>query len=645
MHTRFRILLSVALSFGGPMKPAELRVLLRGASRVRRPEGTGFVAPVVLVLLFLPLSGSAARGQEWRNGDPAAPAQAIAFASFAPLNTDLFQADADGGNPMPLLPHPALDYNSSFSLDGHWIVFTSERSGSADIYRVRPDGTSLERLTDHPAFDDQAMLSPDGRSLAFVSSRSGQADIWTLDLATRELRNVTGHPGGDFRPAWSPDGQRIAFSTDRDSRRPKSGFVTLHSTEIYLERPDGSGLRRLTHRDAFSGSPSWAPHGRQIVVYEAELDQVQRITAPRRLRGTTQIATVDVATGERRVLTTGDGEKWSPRWLPDGRIAYVSGGLEGGVEFVNGAAGARGEIRGPHWSPDGRRMIFHREVESGWPPHRPWPGRDVRYRLVRSGVFASYSPAGIHLVLNDGTAGIVHNKILRMRADGSDRSVLFGDSVKSALAPSWSPQGDKIAFALGRFFPNTLGPAAAAIAVIRSDGTGLTLLTDSIGNAGFPSWSPDERRLVYRSAAHGRSGLAIVDVTTHSVRPLTDGSGNDNSPAWSPLGDRIAFTAKREGDEDYDIFTINPDGKGLQRLTNTPGNDSHPAWSRDGQWIAFASARGGFKDEAPLHPFNPQPYGDLHVMRADGSDVHMLTDNQFEDGTPAWIPVGLDRPR
>jgi TolB protein len=589
---------------------------------------------LLTAVYLLLLAGSPARGQH-----------AIAFASFAPLNTDLFVAKADGSDPEPLLPHSALDYNASFSPGGEWIVFTSERNGSADVYRVRPDGTGLERLTDHPGFDDQGVLSPDGRALAFVSSRSGQADVWILDIQTRELRNLTSHPGGDFRPAWSPDGRWIAFSSDRDSRRPRSGFVTLHSTEIYLVRRDGSGLRRLTHRDAFVGSPSWTPDGTRLVVYEADLDQVQRITSARRLRGRTQIATLDVVTGERGVLTAGDGEKWSPRWLPDGRIAYVSGGPEGGVEFVKGAAGARGEVRSPGWSPDGRRMVFHREVESGWPPHRPWRGRDARYRLVRSGVFASYSPTGDQLVVNDGTAGIVHNQILKMHADGSDRSVLFRDSVRSALAPAWSPRGDRIAFALGRFFPNVRGPAAAAIAVVRPDGGGLTLLTDSVGNAGFPSWSPDGRQLVYRKAVNGRSALMIVDVGTRAVRPLTDGSASDNSPAWSPRGDRIAFTAKREGDEDYDIFTIRPDGTDLRRLASAPGNDSHPAWSPDGEWIVFTSARGGFKDEAPLHPFNPQPYGDLHAMRADGTDVHMLTDSQFEDGTPTWIPTGTARPR
>lgn len=590
------------------------------------------------VLLLLPSCAHLPGPEDGRTG-PAAPVQAIAFTSFAPLNTDVFIADADGSDPRPLLAHAALDYNASFSADGRWIVFTSERNGSADVYRVRSDGTGLERLTDHPAFDDQAVPSPDGRALAFVSTRSGQADLWILDLRTRDLRNLTGHPGGDFRPAWSPDGEWIAFSSDRDSQRPRSGFVTLHSTEIYLVRRDGSGLRRLTQRGAFAGSPSWTADGKQVVVYEADLEQVQRITSARRLRGTTQIAAIDVASGERRVLTEGEGEKRSPRPLAGGRIAYASGGPEGGVEFVDGAAGARGDVRSPSWSPDGRRMVFHRETERGWPPHRPWPSRDARYRLVRSGVFASYSPAGDQLVLNDGTAGIVHNTILRMRADGTDRSVLFGDSVHSALAPSWSPRGDRIAFALGRFFPNSLGPAAAAIAVIRTDGTGLTLLTDSVGNAGFPSWSPDGGQLVYRTAANRRSALMIVDVATRAVRPLTDGSANDNSPAWSPRGDLVAFTAKRDGDEDYDIFTIRPDGTGLRRLAGTPGNDSHPAWSPDGRWIVFTSARGGFKDEAPLHPFNPQPYGDLHVMRADGSDLHLLTDTQFEEGTPTWIPT------
>ena len=95
------------------------------------------------------------------------------------------------------VPSSGFDYNASFSPDGKWIVFTSERNGSgqADLYRVRVDGSGLERLTDDPALDDQAAFSPDGNQIAFVSTRGAHtANIWILDLKTRKLRNLTGGP-------------------------------------------------------------------------------------------------------------------------------------------------------------------------------------------------------------------------------------------------------------------------------------------------------------------------------------------------------------------------------------------------------------------------------------------------------------------
>src|SRR5690349_1290755 len=70
---------------------------------------------------------------------------------IGPSGAELFIANADGSAERSLLAAPGFDYNASFSPDGKWIVFTSERGGSADIYRGRADGTGLERLTDDPA--------------------------------------------------------------------------------------------------------------------------------------------------------------------------------------------------------------------------------------------------------------------------------------------------------------------------------------------------------------------------------------------------------------------------------------------------------------------------------------------------------------
>lgn len=209
---------------------------------------------------------------------PGAPTYEIAFSSLGPIDAEMFIADADGNNAKPLLPHAGFDGNGSFSGDGQWIVFTSERDGSYDIYRARPDGSGLERLVDDPADDDQAALSPDGKSLAFVSTRNGQADIWILELATKKLRNLTSHPAGDFRPAWSPDGQWLAFTSDRDSRKPMATLVLQQSTEIYLVRADGTRLRRVTQAQKFAGSPTWSADGKHLLFYEAELGELGKIT-------------------------------------------------------------------------------------------------------------------------------------------------------------------------------------------------------------------------------------------------------------------------------------------------------------------------------------------------------------------------------
>jgi TolB protein len=173
--------------------------------------------------------------------------------------------------------------------------------------------------------------------------------------------------------------------------------------------------------------------------------------------------------------------------------------------------------------------------------------------------------------------------------------------------------------------------------MIRADGSEKRELTMGPLNSGFPSWAPDGKHIVYRVWAKGERSLQILNLDDGKSTQLT--SGNDNFPMWSPKGDRICFTRDQGGTHSFDLFSIRPDGTGLERLTDAPGNDGHCAWSPDANYIVFSSSRFGFRDETPLYDGSPQPYAELFVMNTDGSNQRPITDDKWEEGTPAWAPA------
>jgi TolB protein len=566
-----------------------------------------------------------------------------------PGQIGLFIAAADGSGERPLLSSPDVDYNPAWSADGAWLAFTSERNGSADLYRVRPNGADLERLTDSPAFDDQAAFSPDGRQIVFVSSRAGgTADLWILDVQTRRATALTSGAGGDFRPAWSPDGQWIAFSSDRGNGLPfaHGRWEHLHLVDIYLVHPDGSGLKRLTGPGNFCGSPKWSADSRRVISYCMAAEDTMAYRRPAIDDGNTAIVSIDIGTGATTDVPAGAGVKIAPAFLAGHEVAFIrKDAKSAGIRYGSGKDGPRGDLRSAAWSPDGTRVAFHKRLPAGTGVgHRMW-SRLPGYDLTLGGMQPSFHPSGDRYTMTTYVPPPGGNNLLVVES-GSDKStVVFHQDGRSVLGPQWSPRGDVIVFGIGKFgaffngFHDLFLKAAdrvdggAQIAMIAADGSGFRELTSGPNNNGFPSMAPDGRRFVYRTFGPGGEGLRVMNIETRAITTLT--SGYDNFPLWSPRGDLIMFSRLEQGD--YEIFTIKPDGTGVRRLTSSPGNDAHQGWSPDGGQIVFASARMGFKDEV-IYTDAPQPYGELFVMHADGSNVQQLTDNQWEDGTPAWQP-------
>lgn len=73
-------------------------------------------------------------------------------------------------------------------------------------------------------------------------------------------------------------------------------------------------------------------------------------------------------------------------------------------------------------------------------------------------------------------------------------------------------------------------------------------------------------------------------------------------------------------------------------MTTTPGNDGHSFWSPDGTLILWSSGRNGFKDESALYDNSFQPFAQIYVMNADGSNQRALTRSRWEDSMPGLVP-------
>ena len=230
--------------------------------------------------------------------------------------------------------------------------------------------------------------------------------------------------------------------------------------------------------------------------------------------------------------------------------------------------------------------------------------------------FPSWSPDGERIAFaSDRESG--NWDLYTMSADGSQQRRLTDTRYHDESVPAWSPDGEKVAFA-------TDIDTAPTVWVVDADGSDRKRLAGGL----FPSWSPDGKRIVYTAYAGERPYLAVMNSDGSESRSLgasllerLSGRVSDEEPAWSPDGEKIAFAHEAEGD----LYVMNSNGSGRTRLTDLPSYDHWPpTWSPDSTRIAFTSEDA--KSSA------------IYVMNSDGSGLTKLTDEPTYDAFPAWRP-------
>ncbi|HET9480666.1 MAG TPA: protein kinase [Candidatus Polarisedimenticolia bacterium] len=244
----------------------------------------------------------------------------------------------------------SLDRQPTFSPDGQWILFSSNRSGNLDLWKLSRETGTIRRITEEPAEDWDPAFTPDGKSILWSSNRSGHFEIWSCDADGAGARQLSQDGYDAENPTATPDGWVVYNSGN-----------PAHSG-IWKMRSDGTQATLLV--PGSWSTPDVSPNGTHVAfrsatlprtLYVARVSDGEQVIAPIALPGS--------------VLNA------RPRWTPDGRALVFIGHDEAGRRGVylqrfepgqdtsptrRAVAGFEPEI----WpdtlgvSPDGARLIF-----------------------------------------------------------------------------------------------------------------------------------------------------------------------------------------------------------------------------------------------------------------------------------------------
>ena len=244
----------------------------------------------------------------------------------------------------------------------------------------------------------------------------------------------------------------------------------------------------------------------------------------------------------------------------------------------------------------------------------------VSFSIACEPLYPALLPAGSQIAFVRG--GSIH----LVNSDGS--GVVQLTSGPSDCAPSWSPDGRRLAFVRGC-------DKSAEIFTMNADGTNLVRRASGY----TPSWSPDGSRLAFATMSGGSLGIYVIAADENGSAPIqvVNRPGWDGDPSWSPDGSRIAYVSDWVAyDFTYDVFAAPINGSPDAQLTNGfnfwPNLVQYfqPAWSPDGSRLAVVSC--------------PQAYytcdlSSIVVMNADGSNLTRSVSTRGYS-RPSWSPDG-----
>jgi TolB protein len=165
-------------------------------------------------------------------------------------NPDIYVLDITSRQVKRLTTHRAIDTEGTWSPDGRYIYFTSDRSGGPQIYRISANGGTPERVTFEGSYNARPRLSPDGTRLAMVHNDRGNFRIAVMNIERKDLLVVSAGRQ-DESPSFAPNSDSLIYAT----RQSGDGVLETVSADGLIRQKMASGQGDVRE-------PVWSPFPR-----------------------------------------------------------------------------------------------------------------------------------------------------------------------------------------------------------------------------------------------------------------------------------------------------------------------------------------------------------------------------------------------
>lgn len=249
-----------------------------------------------------------------------------------------------------LTTHPAQDRYASYSPDGEWIVFESDREGHWGIYLMDKRGKNVQRISTGDHDCRRPSWHPGGKKILYEALIENGQELISLTIKNGKEKKLSQLPEkGEFIFAsYAPNGKYIAVSQ-------KDADTTIN---IVLLNRKGKWLQNLTHNRWRNVYPKWSADGKKLVYFSRKETNNQD----------DEIYTFNVETGEHRRLTNWPTHNFCPSWSADGqKIAYVTSMENSRPEIYLMDADGKNPIRLthnedgdtlPNWHPSENKILI-----------------------------------------------------------------------------------------------------------------------------------------------------------------------------------------------------------------------------------------------------------------------------------------------